>query len=129
MHDIFEGLNSVFAGVAVILSIYTIIYAKKNDHKAETNKRLDDMDGRINENSDLIANNNVMLTNHQSEIEHISDRLERVEVLHKPDIQRIETSINKVQDDMQSIKETVGKLDGQVSMLVQFIYKQNPTMM
>lgn len=119
MHEIFEGLGSISAVVAIIISIYTVRYAKKNDSKAEVNKRLREMDERIDENNRLIAEDKVTLTSHHSELEYLGERVAKVEVLHKPEIQELKASINQVQTQMLSLKEDVGTIKGQLTILIQ----------
>lgn len=123
MHEIFEGLSSVSAVVAIVVSIYALRYTKKNDSKAEVNKRLEEMDERIDENNRLIAEDKVILTSHHSEIEHLNGRVAKVEVLLKPEIQRLEDTMKQMQNQMQnqllSLTEDMGTVKGQLTILIQ----------
>lgn len=123
MHEIFEGLSSISAVVAIVVSIYALRYTKKNDSKAEVNKRLEEMDERIDENNRLIAEDKVILTSHHSEIEHLNGRVAKVEVLLKPEIQRLEDTMKQMQNQMQnqllSLTEDMGTVKGQLTILIQ----------
>lgn len=123
MHEIFEGLSSISAVVAIVVSIYALRYTKKNDSKAEVNKRLEEMEERIDENNRLIAEDKVILTSHHSEIEHLNGRVAKVEVLLKPEIQRLEDTMKQMQNQMQnqllSLTEDMGTVKGQLTILIQ----------